>query len=114
LSSDPSQASVIGTANRLLYVIMPVAALAYGLLGVFSGPALIVAFSPHFLPAQAVMPFLTISEYLQVSIWVLGAPLLARSRVAAWLSLDLGITALRTAVSLLLIPRFGLTPLAAR
>src|SRR5262249_49366374 len=57
LSSDPSQASVVGTANRLLSVIMPVAALAFGLVGLFSGPGLIILFSPNFLPAQALLPF---------------------------------------------------------
>lgn len=112
LSQDASREKVIETANRLLSVVLPIATVALSLLGLLSGPAILILYSHEFLPAQAVLPFLLAADFVQVVIWVVGAPLLAMNRVGAWLGLELLFTGVRTTAALLLIPRIGVTGVA--
>jgi O-antigen/teichoic acid export membrane protein len=48
-----------------------------------------------------------------VTIWVLGAPLLALKRVRAWLVLELVFLGLRVVAALTLLPAFGVVGIAA-
>ena len=112
LSQDSSRDKVIDTANRLLTAVLPIATLALGLLGLLSGPAILILYSKAFLPAQAVLPFLLSTDYLRVAIWVLGAPLLADNRVRTWLVLELVSTAVRTITAVILLERVGIVGVA--
>ena len=112
LSQDASRESVVRTSNRLLAVVLPIGAVALAGLGLLSGPAVLILYSPDFLPAQAVLPFLLTAEFLQVMVWVVGAPLLARNRVWTWLTFELVFSAARTLAALWLIPRLGVTGVA--
>ncbi len=107
LSQDASRDKIVETANRLLSVVVPIATVALGLLGLLSGPAVLILYSRQFLPAQAVLPFLIGADFVQVAIWVLGAPLLALNRVGVWLGLELIFTSARAAGAMLLIPTVG-------
>ena len=112
LSQDSSREKVIETANGLLSVVLPIGTIALGALGLLSGPAILILYSREFLPAQGVLPFLLAADFLEVTIWVLGAPLLAMNRMGVWLSLELLFAAVRTSAALLLIPRVGVVGVA--
>ncbi|MEJ2291391.1 MAG: hypothetical protein P8Y13_14800 [Deinococcales bacterium] len=112
LSQDASREKVIETANRLLSVVLPIGTVALALLGLLSGPAILILYSPEFLSAQRVLPFLIAADYLMVTIWVMGAPLLATDRKAVWLTLELVFAGVRSAAALLLIPRIGVMGVA--
>lgn len=113
LSHDVSREHVIETSDRLLSIVLPIAAVALGLLGLLSGPALVVLYSADFLDAQRVLPWLLSADFVHVSIWVLGAPLLALKRVRAWLTLELVFLGVRVAAALTLLPAFGVVGIAA-
>lgn len=112
LSQDASRERVIQTADQLLSIVLPIGAVALAGLGLLSGPAVLVLYSHEFLPAQSLLPFLLTGEFVQVMIWVVGAPLLARNRVWTWLTFELVFSAARTAAAVALIPRIGVTGVA--
>ncbi len=113
LSQDTTREHVVETANQLLAVVLPVAALALGMLGLLSGPALYVLYSAEFYEAQRVLPWLLSADFVHVAIWVVGAPLLAMHRVGAWLVLELVYLGTRVAAALLLLPTAGVVGVAA-
>lgn len=113
LSQDASSTRMSEVANQLLRLVLPIAAIALGLLGLFSGLAILVLYSPDFLGAQQILPMLLAAEFLNVIAWVCGAPLLAEKRVAAWLFLEVLYATTKLAVSLPLIAGTGATGLAA-
>jgi O-antigen/teichoic acid export membrane protein len=112
LSQETSREHVIETADQLLSAVLPIAAVALGLLGLLSGPVILVLYAPTFLPAQAILPILLAADFLHVAIWVVGAPLLALHRVRAWLLLELTYLGTRMLVSLALLPSSGITGVA--
>lgn len=112
LSQDASRERVIETAERLLAVVLPIGAVALAGLGLLSAPAVLILYSPEFLPAQELLPYLLTAEFVQVMIWVVGAPLLARGRVWTWLAFELLFSAARTVAAIVLIPRLGVTGVA--
>ena len=113
LSQDTSREHVVDTVDTLLTSVAPIAAAALALLGLASGPALLVLYSSEFYDAQAVLPWLLTAEYVHVAIWVVGAPLLANRRVRVWLALELVYLGTRVAAALLLLPLFGIIGVAA-
>jgi O-antigen/teichoic acid export membrane protein len=112
LSQDATRERVIESANRLLAVVLPISALSMALLGLLSGPAILILYSGEFLPAQRLLPYLLGADFLQVVIWVMGAPLLVMNRVGAWLTLSLIVAAARTVGALLLMAPFGIVGVA--
>lgn len=112
LSHDVTREQVIETSNRLLSAVLPIAAVALAALGLLSGPALVLLYSADFLPAQQVLPWLLAADFVHVSIWVLGAPLLALGRVRVWLVLELVYVSARVVASLALLPTFGVVGIA--
>ena len=112
LSHEVTRERVIETSNRLLSAVLPIAAVALAALGLLSGPALVVLYSADFLAAQRVLPWLLSADFLHVTIWVLGAPLLALGRVRVWLVLELVYLCARVAASLTLLPVFGVVGIA--
>lgn len=112
LSQDASPEAIRATSRRLLAVVLPIAGVALGGLGLVSGPAILLLFAPSFLPAQQVLPYLLLGEFLQVPVWVFGAPLLATGRVGAWLGFELGFAGLRAVTALVLLPRLGIVGVA--
>jgi PST family polysaccharide transporter len=113
LAQNASRDHVHATAGRLLTVVLPLAAVALGGLGLLSGPAILILYAPEFLPAQHVLPWLLAADFAQVAIWVLGAPLLATRRTARWLTYELLFAAARAAGALLLLPFLGVVGVAA-
>jgi len=107
LTQDASPDAMRHTAERLLNVVTPIATLALATLGLLSGPILLLLYTPEFLPAQGILPFLLLGEFLLVPIWVFAAPLLATGRVGPWLGFELGFTLARTTTALLLLPHLG-------
>jgi O-antigen/teichoic acid export membrane protein len=112
LSQDASLAAIRTTSQRLLAVVLPIAGTALGGLGLLAGPAILLLYAPSFLPAREVLPFLLFGEYLQVPVWVLGAPLLATGRIRVWLVFELTFAGLRAAAALMLLPSFGIAGVA--
>jgi len=113
LSQDSSSARMSDLTNQLLRIVLPIAAVALGGLGLFSGLAVILLYSPDFLAAQRVLPLLLTAEFLNVIAWVFGAPLLAREHVGAWLILEVLYATTKLAASLPLITTTGAVGLAA-
>lgn len=113
MSADTSRESITEIADGLISVVIPVSAVAFAGIGLLSGPAIIILFSSELLPAQSLMPLMLTGEFMLVAIWVLGASLLARKRIATWLTLGILSVAVRTIAALLLMPRFGVDGLAA-
>jgi polysaccharide transporter, PST family len=98
----------IATAvDKLLSVVLPVAASATGLLGLLGAPALSILYSRDFASGAALFQLLLVADLLLVFVWVIGANLLARGDRVLWLALDLGFAAVRFGVAVLLIPRLG-------
>lgn len=107
ISQNHSRENIIHTANQLLKVVLPIAALAGAALGVFSVPALIILASPKFTEAAHFFPLLLGADFVQVFIWVIGAPLLALKMVRTWLVLDLIQWGTRWALVLFFLPILG-------
>lgn len=112
LSQDATREKVIETSNRLLSVVMPIGAVALAGLGLLSAPAVLILYSSEFLPARTLLPYLLTGEFVQVMIWVVGAPLLARNRVWTWLVFELIFSGARTVAAIYLIPRLGVQGVA--
>jgi enterobacterial common antigen flippase len=112
LSKTTDRQVIIETANRLLAVVVPLATVAFGVLGLLSGPAILVLYAPDFLPAQRVMPVLLAAYYVHVLIWVIGAPLLAADKVRTWLTLELVFSLSRLAIAVPLVSAMGAMAIA--
>lgn len=113
LSHDVSKDHVNRTVEQLLSIVLPIAAIALGALGLLSGPALIVLYSADFYPAQQVLPLLLTADYLHVMIWVVSMPLLAAGRVGVWLTFELAFLGARFLIALALLPTAGMVGVAA-
>ncbi|MGL4609384.1 MAG: hypothetical protein ACRCYY_06815 [Trueperaceae bacterium] len=107
IGKDHTRENIIKTADQLLKVVLPLAALAGAALGVFCVPALLILSGPKFLDAAHYFPFLLAADFVQVFIWVIGAPLLALKKVRTWLILDLIQWGSRWALVVLLLPIIG-------
>jgi O-antigen/teichoic acid export membrane protein len=107
ISQNQSRENITHTANQLLKVVLPLAALAAAALGVFSVPALIILASPKFISAAHYFPLLLAADFVQVFIWVIGAPLLALKMVRTWLVLDLIQWGARWSLVIFLLPILG-------
>lgn len=112
LSQDASVSTIRTTSKQLLAVVLPIGGVSLGGLGLLSGPAILLLYAPDFLPAQQVLPSLLTAEYLQVPIWVLGAPLLATGRVRDWMIFELAFAGLRAVASLALLVPMGVPGIA--
>ena len=107
ISKDQSRENISHTANQLLKAVLPIGALAGAALGVFSVPALIILADSSFTSAAHYFPLLLAADFVQVFIWVIGAPLLALKMVRAWLVLDLIQWGARWALVVFLLPILG-------
>lgn len=98
----------ISTAiDRLLNVVIPLGAVAFGLLGLLGVPAMFVLYSTAFTDGAALFPYILSADLMLVFVWVVGSPLLAAGDLALWLALDLLLAITRWAVGLLLLSHFG-------
>lgn len=107
LSQNASKTNVSETSGHVLAVAIPVAVMAFGTIGLLSGPAILFAYSSEFLPAQQIMPVLVAAELLQVVVWVLGAPLLAVNRPWLWALTVLAFEVVRLLSAIWLVPTHG-------
>lgn len=112
LGNDLTYDNVVGNTSQLISVMAVVGAVAFGLLGLFSGPALLISFSSNFLGAQAVMPFLLVADFAFIVVMVLSNPLIVANRLGLWLSVQLAATASYVVLSLLLIGGLGVIGVA--
>lgn len=112
LGRDLTYDNVVGNTSDLISVMALAGVVAFGLLGLFSGPALLIAFSSEFLGAQALMPFLLVADFAFIVVMVLSNPLIVANRLALWLSVQLSATASYVVLSLLLIGSMGATGVA--
>ncbi|MBF0560157.1 MAG: hypothetical protein HQL08_15410 [Nitrospirae bacterium] len=108
---DPQKMSA--SVNELLTVIIPVAALSLGFLGIVSYPILSLLYAPSFVAATNYMPFLLGGDFLQAIGGIFGAPLLALGHAGKWLALELTYCGVRLLLSLVLLPIFGGPAIAA-
>jgi O-antigen/teichoic acid export membrane protein len=108
--TDPDEISK--GVEQLLDVIVPVATLAIGLLGLFGAPALTLLYSSKFAPGAGLFPYILNANLLLVVVWVLGAPQLSRGHRLLWLFVEALHAGVRWAVALWLIPRWGSTAVA--
>jgi O-antigen/teichoic acid export membrane protein len=93
--------------DKLLNVVIPVAASALGLLGLFGSHALTLLYSRSFSVGANLFPFLLVADLLVAFVWVVGAPLLAYGDRALWLTFELLVAFARWAIAVLLIGRYG-------
>jgi enterobacterial common antigen flippase len=107
IGTNHSRENIIHTANQLLKVVLPLAALAAAALGVFGVPALFILSGPDYISAAHYFPLLLGADFVQVFIWVIGAPLLALRMVRTWLLLDLLQWSARWALVIVLLPVLG-------
>lgn len=113
LSRNKAAESISAEANSVLQVILPVATLFLGGLGLFAKIALALLYSPDFMQAQELFPYMLATEYLSVLVWVVGAPLLALNRTGVWLGLSLIQFSTNTVLAIILIPIMGVAGVAA-
>ena len=107
LARDASREHVEETVDRLLATVVPIGGVAFAALGLVSGPVVLVLYAADFLPAQAVIPYLLVADFLQIATWVLNAPLLALDRVRTWLALELSFAVVRGLAGLALVGTLG-------
>jgi O-antigen/teichoic acid export membrane protein len=93
--------------NELLRVIVPIATLSLGLLGLASVPLFILLFSSSFQHAARFFPLLLSANFCQAAAWVTGAPVLGFGLVRTWMALQLTGAALRYGVTVALSPVIG-------
>lgn len=107
LARDASKERVEETVDRLLATVVPIGGVAFATLGLLSGPVVLVLYAIDFLPAQAVIPYLLVADFLQIATWVLNAPLLALDRVRTWLALELSFAVVRGVAGWVLLGTLG-------
>ena len=107
LSSDSTRENIVKTSNQLLAAVLPLAALASAGLGLLSLPALIILYTSEFTEAAKYMPFLLAANFLQVFVWIIGAPQLALNMIRTWIFLELAQAATRWGTALWLLPIIG-------
>lgn len=93
--------------DKLLNVVIPVAASALGLLGLLGSHALTLLYSRSFSVGASLFPFLLLADLLVAFVWVVGAPLLAFGDRVLWLTFELLVAFTRWAVAILLMGRYG-------
>jgi PST family polysaccharide transporter len=99
-----SMADAIG---KLLTVILPIAAIGIGLLGTLCYPAVSMLYSSSFLNAKCYFPFLLSGDFIEVFIWVVGAPLLALGYKKLWLTLGIAYSSMLWIFAKFLLPYYG-------
>jgi O-antigen/teichoic acid export membrane protein len=107
IAGQRDRAATSAAVDRLLNVVIPVAAAALGLLGLAGSHALTILYSRSFAPGATMFPYLLGADVLVVFAWVVGAPLLAFGDRALWLALELLGAFARWGLAILLLPRFG-------
>ena len=112
LSREQSQSSIGESAGDLLMVVLPLATLVFGGLGMLSGIALLIAYSREFIGAQSVMPLLLFGEFLWIAVRVIGAPFVTQNRIGLWLGLEVIFIVVQVATAVLLVPRYGMMGMA--
>lgn len=112
LSQNQDRDVISATANQLLSLIQPIALVAFGFLGLLAGPVIVLLYSDAFLAAQSVLSWLLMAYFVQVMIWVIGAPLLSLDRVGVWLGLELTFAAARLVLALPFVAEYGMHAVA--
>ena len=103
--TDPRETS--RAIDRILNVVLPLGASALGLIGLMGVPAMVVLYSRAFTTGAVLFPYLLTADLLQVFVWVVGAPLLARGDRMLWLILDLVQYGARWALAMILMRSLG-------
>lgn len=108
------QAAGAGALQRgmddLLRVVVPVATLALGLIGLLSRPLLVALYSSHFSAAASYLPLLLPAYYVQAASWAFASAILAAGLIRYWIAIELGTVLLRYLIAIYGAPLFG--PLA--
>lgn len=107
ISQQTDRESINKTTDLLLKVVLPIALLAMGLLGIVSLPALVILYSPAFLASATFMPALLTADFLETSVWILGSPVLALGKTFLWLILNLVRYAAALGATFALFPMVG-------
>jgi O-antigen/teichoic acid export membrane protein len=106
--TDPRETS--RAIHRILNVVLPLGASALGLIGLMGlmgVPAMAVLYSRAFTTGAVLFPYLLTADLLQVFVWVVGTPLLARGDRMLWLILDLVQYGARWALAMILMRSLG-------
>jgi antigen flippase len=107
LSQTRDTKIVASRMEELLRVVLPIAAVSLGGVGLLSQPIFSTLFSPAFNQAARFLPLLLCANYVQAAAWVAGAPLLAFGLIRAWIVIQVVGVALRYAVTILSSPLIG-------
>jgi O-antigen/teichoic acid export membrane protein len=93
--------------HELLGVVLPVAALSLGALGLLCYPVLSLLYSHDFLASAKFLPLLLGANYIQAVSWVAGAPLLGFGMVRTWTAIQLSGAAIRYTATIFSLPWLG-------
>lgn len=107
LSETKDTKVVSSRMEELLRVVLPIAVLSLGALGLVSQTLFSVLFSPAFNQAARFLPFLLCANYIQAAAWVTGAPLLGFGLIRVWIVIQLAGVGLRYAATVLSSPSIG-------
>jgi O-antigen/teichoic acid export membrane protein len=102
---DPKTLTV--RIEELLRVVLPVATISLGAVGLFSRPLFSLLFSTQFHEGARFLPLLLASNYVQAAAWVVGAPLLGCGLVRTWTIIQLVGAAIRYVAVDFLSPALG-------
>ena len=106
--SQTKDTKIVGSRmGELLRIVLPIAAISLGGLGLLSHPVFSTLFSPAFGQAARFLPLLLCANYVQAAAWVTGAPLLGFGMIRAWMIIQLVGVALRYAATILSSPSLG-------
>ena len=93
--------------DELLRVVLPVAAIGLGSVGIAARPLFAVLFSAQFDSGVKYLPLLLAANYVQVGSWAVGAPLLGCGLIRFWVAIQMASASIRYATVMLLPEGMG-------
>lgn len=93
--------------EELVRVVLPVAAIGLGAVGLFCQPIFSVLFASQFSAGIRYLPLLLTANYVQVAVWVLGGPVLGSRLIRFWIGIQLIDLAIRYTAVRMLSPLLG-------
>jgi O-antigen/teichoic acid export membrane protein len=113
LSQSPDARRLAQRLDELLRVVVPVAAMGLGTVGLLAQPLFALLFSTQFESGVKYLPLLLAANYAQVGSWAVGAPLLGCGLIRYWIAIQLASASIRYATVILLPEGMGAYAIAA-
>jgi O-antigen/teichoic acid export membrane protein len=113
LSQDSDAKRLAERLDELLRVVVPVAAIGLGTVGLLAQPLFTLLFSAQFASGVKYLPLLLAANYMQVGSWAVGAPLLGCGLIRYWIAIQLASASIRYATVMLLPAAMGAYAIAA-